>query len=479
MNDLFRVGRDRERKSGVFCPSPEVDSDGMILPENPGRSAGCDSQQRNTAISPEPRVDRRRWRIAFLLGLGVLVNYFDRVNLSVAHDALITSFAISNVTFGYLSAAYVWTFALCQLPIGVLLDKFGVRIVGRISTFVWSIASFAAAVAPTLGGLFVARLLLGIGEAPTFPANAKAIGSWFPAHELSLATAIFDSAAKFASAIGVPLMGILLLRIGWRYSFAVTGLLSFLYFLLFYRVYRDPARDRAHTLALGAAIAVRIQHPQNAALGYLVRQPKVIGVALGFGSHTYTIYLLLTWLPSYLSSALHIDLLHSFLYTGVPWFIGAICEMLVGGWLIGRLIGLGWNADRVRRGVLVVGTTMGLGILGAAHARSATQALLWISISLAGISVGAPVVWSLPSLIAPRGSVGTLGGTMNFCGQISGIVAPIATGYLVNARHSFAWAFGVAAIYLLLGILAYVFLLGRIEQIPVQPYFGEQAGRLS
>ena len=71
----------------------------------------------------QPKIPRRRWRIAFLLGIGVLVNYFDRVNLSVAHAALITTFAISNITFGYLSAAYNWTYTLCQLPVGVLLDK--------------------------------------------------------------------------------------------------------------------------------------------------------------------------------------------------------------------------------------------------------------------------------------------------------------------------------------------------------------------
>src|ERR1035438_7037623 len=129
---------------------------------------------------------RRRWRIAWLLGLGVLVNYFDRVNLSVSHDSLYIAFGISNVTFGWLSGAYNWTYALCQLPIGVLLDKFGVRRIGRLSAFLWSIASFAAAVTPNLGGLFAARFALGVGEAPTFPANAKAIGYWFPARERSL-----------------------------------------------------------------------------------------------------------------------------------------------------------------------------------------------------------------------------------------------------------------------------------------------------
>src|SRR5580692_8274978 len=142
-----------------------------------------------------PKIPRRRWRIAFLLAVGVLVNYFDRVNLSVAHAALITTFAISNITFGYLSAAYNWTYALCQLPIGVVLDKFGVRRVGRVGIFLWSAASFAAAATPSLGGFFGARFLLGVGEAPTFPANAKAIGLWFPAHERSLATSFFDGAA--------------------------------------------------------------------------------------------------------------------------------------------------------------------------------------------------------------------------------------------------------------------------------------------
>ena len=144
------------------------------------------------------RVPGRRWRIAWLLGIGILVNYFDRVNLSVSHNALIGAFGISDVVFGYLSSAYNWTYAACQLPIGVVLDKLGVRRVGRVGTFLWSAASFAAAVTPTLGGFFGARFLLGVGEAPAFPANAKAIGLWFPARERSFATSLSDAAAKFA-----------------------------------------------------------------------------------------------------------------------------------------------------------------------------------------------------------------------------------------------------------------------------------------
>jgi len=401
------------------------------------------------------------------------VNYFDRVNLSVSHAALYTAFGISNITFGYLSGAYNWTYAMCQLPVGVLLDRLGVRRVGRISTLLWSVASFAAAMTPNIRGFFAARLVLGVGEAPTFPANAKAIGLWFPSRERSLATAIFDAAAKFASAIGIPVIGVLLLKFGWRWSFAITGLVSLLYFALFSKIYRDPDDDPAlsdieRQYILEDAHLLPHAEPAKASLGYLLRQRKVLGLAIGFGSYNYVFYLLLTWLPSYLSAALHIDLLHSFLYTSVPWLFATFTDLAAG---LGSdaLIQRGWDASRVRKTVLVSGTTFGLGILGAAHAHTASQALLWISLSIGGLSAAAPIGWSIPSVIAPRGSVGTVGGIVNLSNQISGIAAPIITGYVVAATKSYAWAFGIAAIYLFLGISSYIFLLGRIEQVEPEP----------
>jgi ACS family D-galactonate transporter-like MFS transporter len=415
------------------------------------------------------RAPRRRWRIAWLLGLGVLVNYFDRVNLSVSHGALYTAFGISDVAFGYLSAAYNWSYALCQLPVGVVLDRFGVRRVQRNGILIWSMASFAAAITPNLAGFFGARLLLGIGEAPTFPANAKAIGTWFPQHERSFATSLTDAAAKLASAIGVPLLGILLIHVGWRWSFAATGAISLLYLLLFRRVYCEPEEDAELSDAERHLIAeIRANEPPAASgpelsLGALLRQRKVIGLSLGFGAYNYVFYLLLTWLPSYLSMALHIDLLHSFLYTGVPWLIATATDLFVGGMLVDALVSRGWNAELVRKIVLVVGTACGLGILGAAHAHSAMRALAWISLSIGGLAAAAPVGWSIPALIAPRASVGKVGGIVNFVCQVSGITAQILTGYIVRATHSYALAFGISAMYLLLGIAGYLVLLGRIE----------------
>jgi MFS family permease len=420
-----------------------------------------------------PSVPKRRWGIALLLGFGVLVNYFDRVNLSVSRDALQASFGISAVMFGYLSSAYNWTYASLQLPSGLLLDRFGVRRVGIISTMIWSVASFAAAISTGLGGLFGARFLLGIGEAPTFPANAKAIGYWFPKDERSLATAMFDAAAKFSSAIGIPLLGLLLLYFGWRWNFAATGLISVLYFALFYALYRNPSEDKLLTVAEREFIAAGGAQPEDRAmaakgapLAYLLRQRKVWGLALGFASYNYTFYFLLTWLPSYLSTALHVDMIHAALYTSVPWTFATITDLVAGGWLVDALIHRGWNAVRVRQVMLIGGTTVGLAILGTAYAHTPSTVLLWISMSIGGLSAASPVGWSIPSLIAPRESVGTVGGILNFGNQLAGIAAPIATGYILRATNSYSLAFVAATVFLLVGIAGYVFLLGRIVPIP-------------
>ena len=424
-------------------------------------------------IPSDSRVPRRRWRIAFLLAFGVLVNFFDRINLSVSRDALHASFGLSLVAFGYLSSAFSWTYAVMQMPAGVLLDRWGVRRVGRISAFLWSVASFAAAVAPGINWFFGARLLLGVSESPTFPANAKALGYWFTQEERGLATATTDAAAKLASAIGVPFIGVLLFYFGWRWSFAATGFISFLYFLLFYAVYRNPSEDkelspeeREFILRGGAQLEDQARARSGSSLGYLLRQRKVYGLALGWGAYNYTFFLLLAWLPSYLSITLHVDLLHSVFYSSAPWLLAAITDLLIGGWLVDDLIQRGWDANRVRQTVLVAGMMFGLCIFGAARARSSAAALVWISFALGGLAAAAPVAWTVPSLVAPRESVGTLASAVNFCGQIAAISAPIVTGYIVEETHSFAVAFVTATVILLLGIVGYVFLLGRIEAIP-------------
>jgi MFS transporter, ACS family, D-galactonate transporter len=420
------------------------------------------------------KLRRRRWTIAYLLAFGVIIGYFDRINVAVSEQALHASFGISLIAFGYLASAFSWTYAAMQIPAGVLLDKFGVRCVGRVSTLLWSVASFAGALAPGLGIFCAARFLLGVAEAPVFPANAKALGYWFPQRQRSFAISITDAAAKFSSAIGVPFLGLLLLHFGWRFTFATTGVLSLLYFALFCALYDHPRHDpRLSPQELnyiieggGAQREILARANRSASLGYLLLQPKVIGLALGWGAYNYSFFLFLNWLPTYLSIAHHMDLLHSVMFTAEPWLFATATDLLIGGLLVDWLIQRGWNANRVRQTVMIVGTAFGLAIFGAAHAHSSAMALCWISLGLGGLAAAAPVAWTVPSLIAPEGSVGTLASIANLSSQLAAISAPIITGYIVSATRSFNSAFVIAAVVLLIGIFGYAVLLGRIEPIP-------------
>ena len=416
---------------------------------------------------------RFRWRIAGLIGAGVLINYFDRISLSVAGPQLERAFHLTSVDLGVLFSAFFWSYALLQIPVGLVVDRLGVARVGRWSTFLWSVAQVLTACAGGFAGVFLARLLLGIAEAPSFPASSKATGYWFPRAERALSTALYDVGAKFSNVIGVPLVALAVVRLGWRWGFVVVAVLSFAYFVVFCRMYRDPSRhprltgaERAYLAGHGAEPEGQSPETTAGMLGYLLSTRKVWGLVIGFGAYGYSFNLFLTWLPDYLVHTMHRSILTSAGFAAIPWACASVADLLVGGWLIDFLVRRGRDETRVRKVVLIIGMCTGLAVLGATATARPGVALMWISIALTGLSAAAPVAWSLPSLIAPRGGVGSIGGIMNFANNMMGVVAPIITGYVVGRTRSFTAAFLVAGIVLLAGIASFIFLLGRIEALP-------------
>lgn len=418
-------------------------------------------------------IPRRRWGIGALLGAGVLVNYIDRIGLSVAAPQIKEMFALTPVELGLLFSAFAWSYSLLQIPVGMVMDRFGPTRVGRWGAFLWGVASIITAFSSGFAGIFAARILLGIAEAPAFPVSAKATGYWFPRHERGLATAMFDAAAKFSNVIGVPLVAVVIVAFGWRWGFGLTALLSFTYFFAFYFFYRDPSADTKLSMAEYTYIKEGGGAPEGPSeagavsmLGYLLTKSKVWGLTIGFAAYGYTFYLFLTWLPGYLVQSMHMSILQSAGYAAIPWAFATLTDLFVGGWLIDHLVAKGKNESMVRKTVLVVGMTFGLAVFGATQTTDPVWAIFWISIALGGLASAAPVGWSLPSLIAPKGGAGTIGGIMNFANNLMGAAAPIVTGYIVGATNSFSNAFLVAGVILLIGIFCFVFVLGKIEPIP-------------
>jgi MFS family permease len=142
-----------------------------------------------------------------------------------------------------------------------------------------------------------------------------------------------------------------------------------------------------------------------------------------------------------------------------------VSDLAVGGWLVDYLIKRGADANRVRKTLLVAGLLIGFSVIGAAYTRDLHVAVLWMTIAAAGIAFHAPVAWSIPGLIAPRDSTGQVGGIMNLFGNLSSAAAPAATGFIVSRTGSFSAAIVTAAVILLVGVAAYLFVLGRIEKI--------------
>lgn len=429
-------------------------------------------RQREVMTQVRPR-GNLRWGVALLLGAGILINYFDRVNISVATKPLIADFHLTTAQFGIVLSAFGWSYALLQIPVGTLLDKIGIKWLNRIGTALWTLATFMTAAVSGLGLLILARVILGVAEAPAFPGASKATGYWFPLRERGLATSSFDAAAKFSNVIGVPIVALAVTQGGWQAGFILTGILSLLYTVAWWLFYNDPSRMRRLRESEREYIVQGGAQPEGAAtastfnsLGYLLRQRKVWGLTLGFAAYGYSFYLLLTWLPGYLETQLHMTVLKSGIYTIIPWLVATITDLVIGGWLVDHLINRGLNQNVVRKTLIVAGMILGLAVAGAAFTTSANVAIFWISIALGGLAFSAPIGWSIPALIAPRGTVGTVGSIMNFVNNLMAIAAPIVTGFIAGGTGSFALGFIVAGVVLLVGILCYVFLLGRIEPIP-------------
>jgi MFS transporter, ACS family, D-galactonate transporter len=419
-----------------------------------------------------------RWAIAILLGIGIIINYFDRLNISVAAGPLTQEYHLSATQLGFILSSYLWTYTLLQIPIGALLDKIGIKWLMRIGTVIWSIATFMTAIVSGYGLIILSRFLLGIAEAPTFPGASKATGYWFPMNERGLATSAFDAAAKFSNVIGAPLVAIAITIYGWRAGFWVTGVLSLIYAVVFWLLYRDPKEsrrlseeERTYIVEGGAQQEEQTGETTSWAdtwtnIRYLLRQRKIWAMTLGFAAYGYSFYLLLSWLPGYLQRQLHVSILGSSYYAAIAWGVATITDIVIGGWLVDHLIRRGHDSSKVRKTLFAVGMIIGVAVIGAAFTTDPNIAIIWISIALGGLAFAAPIGWSIPALVAPKGTVGTTGSIMNFFNNLVGIIAPILAGYIADRTGGFAVNFLIAGAVLLLGIAAYLLMLGKIEQLP-------------
>ncbi|SDV47770.1 MFS transporter [Chitinasiproducens palmae] len=414
---------------------------------------------------------RHRYVMLLLVFGATALNFVDRANLAVVAPALKEAFGLDPVALGFAFSAYAWTYALCNLPGGYLVDRFGSRTMYAVAIAIWSVLTFSQGLVTRFGTLFGLRMGVGIAEAPTFPVNNRVVSIWFPRDERGLATSVYIVGQYVGMAFLTPLMFWVFHHFGWRAVFYATGAVGLLWSLVWYGFYRDPAASRANAAerallrAGGALDDTQGAKPAFSwrALRRLLSDRQIIAVCIGKFAVLSTLYFFLTWFPTYLITERHMTVLKTGTFAALP-FIAASIGVLFGGMLSDRLLRAGMSVSAARKtpivGGLLLVPSMTLAIF--AHSDAAVIAIMSFAFFAQGVS---SCSWSLMADIAPKGLIGLAGGAVNFAGNLSGIVTPIAIGYIVRGTGSFALALVLVSVFALIGAACYTFLLGEVKRI--------------
>jgi MFS family permease len=383
------------------------------------------------------------------LGLVMLagaVNYLDRTTLSVAAPLIGAELHLTPARMGLLLSAFLWAYALAQAPAGALADRLGARPLLGGALMLWSAAQAATGLAGNLAQLTVARLVLGVGEAPQWPVGAKVVRTWIAPGRSGLATGLFNSASTLGPAIAPPIVTALMLAFGWRGAFLATGLIGLAAAVLWIGVYHDrPARGGP---------------PEDAgpppAWSRLLAQPTLWAMALGNFGSGYMTWFYAAWLPTYLETARHFSALATGWAASLPYLFG-FAGSLAGGWACDRLAAAGVSALASRKAPIVAGLVGGAVCTGLAIlASSGALALAAICGALFCANIATASIWALAVIAAPRRWTASVGAVQNFGGLIGGALAPLVTGVTLEATHSFVAALAITAAAGLGGALVYL-----------------------
>ncbi len=400
---------------------------------------------------------RRRFWVYFLLFLLECICYIDRVNMSLAGHSVAVAYGLSPVALGYLFSSFLWVYVLMMLPGGRLVDAFGMHRVAAAAVAIWSVAQALTGAATGFVTMLLARLGLGVGEAPQFPVVCQSVRDWGPYTERGWAIAAISSGTMAGPALASPAIAWLIQATSWRWSFVVTGGIGLLWVGVWMALVSTPERtswlpqpERERILAERHAGEPASQGPGIGYLG-LIRSPSMWGLAISQGCAVYSLYLYLAWLPSYLVTARHLSIANSGLFTAVPFAAGAVI-MIATNWIGDRLLSHGALRSGRRRMVAMLSL-----ILTAAGMLIPLAQSLWLVVLLTILPVGFSNTTSAANgaltsdLLRSPADSGRAFAFLVLGGNVFGLLAPIITGYIVAATGSFNSAFILAGALALVG----------------------------
>lgn len=401
---------------------------------------------------------RRGWIAVFLFTLA-MINYMDRIALSIAAKPIAHEFQLTPVEMGYLFSSFVWSYTLFLIPIGFWTDRFGTKKLGAIGIFVWSAATAVTGAMGSFFTLLLSRLVMGGGEASSNPVGAKVVREWIPAGERGVVNAIFNSGSYAGPAIAAAMLGFLVSWLGWRWSFTISGGLGFVWLAAWLVFFDTPEKVRwlsdeeKNKILRERDTKVQSGDKKTKGLASLLKTRTMWGLALTQGCNVYTQYLLLAWLPSYLQHTRHLSMAKTGLAAAVPYAVSAALCILAGRISDPYVKSAGVESGR-RRNVVTLGLLIGALILLVPFVNSMTVILLIFALVLTGAATTTSQNFALLNDLLPNGGdVAKAMAVLVVGGNVFGLFAPIVTGYVVAATGSYNWAFGIAGGLLLLGVV--------------------------
>jgi len=417
---------------------------------------------------------RTRFYILGLISVGTVINYLDRAVLGVAAPALTQELVLNAAMMGIVFSAFSWTYAAAQIPGGVLLDRFGTRVIYFLAVGLWSLFTLLQGFSAGLISLLIFRLGLGIAEAPCFPANSRVLGTWFPQHERARANSVFAVGQYVGIAFLSPLLFWIVATFGWRVLFMMAGVLGFLFTAVWWYGYREPheskrvSQSELDFISAGGGLT----HTKAATpfswrgMGLLIRQRQILGASIGQFAGNSTLVFFLTWFPTYLATERQMEWLKIGFYAVLP-YIAASGGVLVGGWISDQLLKRTGNANVGRKLPIIIGLFLASTIIIANYVESDTMVVIVMSIAFFGqgfVNLG----WTLITDVAPKQLIGMTGGLFNLCANLAGIITPMVVGFIVGTTGSFVGALVFIGILALIGALSYIFIVGDVHRVEIE-----------
>ncbi|MBD9500708.1 MFS transporter [Pseudomonas sp. BGr12] len=424
-----------------------------------------------------------RYLILLMLFLVTTINYADRATISIAGSSLQKDLGIDAVTLGYIFSAFGWAYVAGQIPGGWLLDRFGSKKVYAAGIFIWSLFTFLQGfvgylpVASAVIALFLLRFMVGFAEAPSFPGNARIVAAWFPTAERGTASAIFNSAQYFATALFAPIMGWIVFHFGWEHVFVVMGVLGMVFAGIWMKTIYNPKehpRTNAAEIAAIEAGGGMVDMDQKRAsdgpkwhyVSQLLRSRMLLGVYLGQYCINAITYFFLTWFPVYLVQERGMSILKAGFIASLPALMGFLGGVL-GGIISDYLLRRGHSLTFARKLPIVCGLLLSTTMVFCNYVDAEWMVVGFMTLAFFGKGLGA-LGWAVVADTSPKQIAGLSGGLFNTFGNLASITTPIVIGYLISATGSFKWALVFVGANALVAVLSYLFIVGRIERVELR-----------